>query len=134
MRLQNMLKKTIVFITHDFDEAIRLADRIAVMKDGRIEQIATPEQLVLNPATEYVSEFTRHVTKSKVIRAASLMQPVTGGFCAGQVEHDATIEQIADIVESASAPLQVLKEGEVIGEINASAVVDVLVGRDWSDR
>ena len=58
IRLQNLLKKTIVFITHDFDEAIRLADRIAVMKDGEIEQIADPEQLVLNPATEYVAEFT----------------------------------------------------------------------------
>ena len=58
MRLQNVLHKTIVFITHDFDEAIRLADRIAIMKDGAIIQIGTPEQLVLNPATDYVEEFT----------------------------------------------------------------------------
>ena len=71
IRLQNLLKKTIVFITHDFDEAIRLADRIAVMKDGEIEQIADPEQLVLNPATEYVAEFTRHVSRAKVIKAAT---------------------------------------------------------------
>ena len=61
LRLQSMLHKTIVFITHDFDEAIRLADRIAIMKDGEIIQIGTPEELVLNPATDYVAEFTRDV-------------------------------------------------------------------------
>ncbi len=59
IRLQSVLKKTIVFITHDFDEAIRLADRIAIMKDGEIVQVGTPEEIVLNPATDYVREFTR---------------------------------------------------------------------------
>jgi len=63
MRLQNVLHKTIVFITHDFDEAIRLADRIAIMKDGAIIQIGTPEQLVLNPATDYVEEFTQGIPR-----------------------------------------------------------------------
>jgi len=129
IRLQNMLKKTIVFITHDFDEAIRLADRIAVMKDGRIEQIATPEELVQNPATDYVADFTRHVARAKVIRAASLMEPATGDSFAGEVAHDATIESIADEVEGASVPLKVMKDGEVIGQITAQAVIDVLVGR-----
>ncbi len=73
IRLQSVLKKTIVFITHDFDEAIRLADRIAIMKDGAIVQAGTPEDIVLNPASDYVAEFTRNVAKSKVVRAASLM-------------------------------------------------------------
>ncbi|NNE80476.1 MAG: glycine betaine/L-proline ABC transporter ATP-binding protein [Silicimonas sp.] len=130
MRLQNMLKKTIVFITHDFDEAIRLADRIAVMKDGTIEQIATPEELVLNPSTEYVAEFTRHVARAKVIRAASRMEPATSDVFAGEVPHDATIEDIADVVEAANAPLKVMKDGQVVGQIAASAVIDVLVGRN----
>ena len=70
MRLQNVLQKTIVFITHDFDEAIRLADRIAIMKDGEVIQIGTPEELVLNPATDYVAEFTRDVQRAKVMSAA----------------------------------------------------------------
>ena len=129
LRLQNLLKKTIVFITHDFDEAIRLADRIAVMKDGKIEQIATPEELVLNPATEYVAEFTKHVARAKVVRAASLMEPAHAEYFAGEVQHDTTIEAIADTVEAADAPLKVLRNGEVIGQITARAVVDVLVGR-----
>ncbi|MFK7939201.1 MAG: glycine betaine/L-proline ABC transporter ATP-binding protein [Roseovarius sp.] len=129
MRLQDMLHKTIVFITHDFDEAIRLADRIAVMKDGAIEQIATPEELVLNPATDYVAEFTRHVSRAKVIRAASIMEPVSGDHHGGEVQHDAIIENIADMVEASDAPFKVMQDGEVVGQISARAVVDVLVGR-----
>ena len=58
LRLQNTLKKTILFVTHDFDEALKLADRIAIMKDGIIEQLDTPANIVLNPATEYVRKFT----------------------------------------------------------------------------
>ena len=69
MRLQSVLNKTIVFITHDFDEAIRLADRIAIMKDGEIIQIGTPEELVMQPATDYVAEFTRDVQRAKVMSA-----------------------------------------------------------------
>ena len=79
LRLQSVLKKTIVFITHDFDEAIRLADRIAIMKDGEIIQIGTPEDLVLHPATDYVAEFTRDVQRAKVMSAARLMRPLASG-------------------------------------------------------
>ncbi len=75
-RLQGVLKKTIVFITHDFDEAIRLADRIAIMKDGALVQVGTPEELILHPATGYVAEFTRDVQRSKVMSVRSLMQPL----------------------------------------------------------
>ncbi|MFN4170653.1 MAG: glycine betaine/L-proline ABC transporter ATP-binding protein [Pseudorhodobacter sp.] len=78
IRLQSVLKKTIVFITHDFDEAIRLADRIAIMKDGEVVQVGTPEDLVMNPATEYVAEFTRAVAKAKVVPVERLMRPATG--------------------------------------------------------
>ena len=129
LRLQNMLHKTIVFITHDFDEAIRLADRIAVMKDGAIQQIATPEELVLNPATKYVAEFTRHVSRSKVITAASVAVPVTGDSFVGSVAHDDLIDDIAEKIEASEAPHQVIRDGEVIGQITRQSVVDVLVGR-----
>jgi len=129
LRLQNILHKTIVFITHDFDEAIRLADRIAVMKDGAIEQVATPEELVLNPATEYVAEFTRHVSRAKVIRARSLMEPATAHDFGGDVPHDALIEDIADQVEAADLPHRVMQNGQPIGQITRRAVIDILVGR-----
>ena len=74
LRLQQLLNKTIVFITHDFDEALRLADRIAIMKDGMIEQCDTPDQIVLNPATEYVRKFTEDIDKASVIHAGGLAE------------------------------------------------------------
>ncbi len=78
IRLQAVLRKTIVFITHDFDEAIRLADRIAIMKDGAVVQVGTPEELVMQPANDYVSEFTRNVIKAKVMRVGTIMKPGDG--------------------------------------------------------
>lgn len=129
LRLQNILHKTIVFITHDFDEAIRLADRIAVMKDGIIEQVATPEDLVLQPATDYVAEFTRHVSRAKVIRAASVMEPLNGDSFAGEVSHNAVIEAIADPVEASDLPHKVMDGDRPVGQISRKAVIDVLVGR-----
>ncbi len=68
LRLQSVLSKTILFVTHDFDEALRLADRIAIMKDGVIEQLDTPANIVLNPATEYVRKFTEEVPRERCSR------------------------------------------------------------------
>ncbi|PLX36471.1 MAG: ABC transporter ATP-binding protein [Hyphomicrobiales bacterium] len=76
IRLQAVLQKTIIFITHDFDEAIRLADRIAIMKDGMVDQVGTPEELVISPATDYVAEFTQAVSRGKVMQVHSIMKPV----------------------------------------------------------
>ena len=76
LRLQGVLNKTILFVTHDFDEALRLADRIAIMKDGIIEQLDTPANIVLNPATEYVRKFTEDVPREKVLKIKSVMEPV----------------------------------------------------------
>jgi glycine betaine/proline transport system ATP-binding protein len=134
MRLQNVLKKTIVFITHDFDEAIRLADRIAIMKDGEIIQIGTPEQLVINPATEYVAEFTRDVNRAKVLSAQSLMGPASKG--ASKYKSVAAKAKItsfaADIVESPTPFAVVDEKNAIIGEVTPKAVIDLLSGRGWS--
>ena len=75
-RLQEEMQRCIVFITHDFAEALRLGDRIAVMKDGSIDQVGTPEEIVAHPATDYVREFTNDVPKSKVLTAHAVMRPV----------------------------------------------------------
>lgn len=131
VRLQNLLHKTIVFITHDFDEAIRLADRIAVMKDGEVVQIATPEELILNPATKYVEEFTRHIPRSKVLSLGAVMTPgAPDGDTAGYLQASQRIEDCADQIESNALPFRVLDEdGNVVGSIGRQAVVDVLIGR-----
>ena len=75
IRLQKVMHKTIVFITHDFLEALRLGDRIAIMRDGRFVQVGTPQELVLRPANDYVSAFTKDAPRAKVLTAASVMGP-----------------------------------------------------------
>jgi glycine betaine/proline transport system ATP-binding protein len=132
LRLQSVLRKTIVFITHDFDEAIRLADRIAIMKDGAVIQIDTPEQLVLAPADAYVAEFTKHIPRAKVLTVRAVMQPgAPAGEVAGQVGAKDRIEAVADRVEAAERPFAVTDEtGAVIGSLDRRAVIDTLIGRE----
>ena len=135
MRLQDVLHKTIVFITHDFDEAIRLADRIAIMKDGEVIQIGTPEELVVNPATDYVAEFTRDVQRAKVISARSLMRPCEtdgarrhGG--AGRPHR----ELLGQADRRAGKPFAVVNgTGKPIGEVTPDAVIDLLAGIDRTE-
>ncbi len=135
MRLQNVLHKTIVFITHDFDEAIRLADRIAIMKDGVIIQLGTPEELVTRPATDYVAEFTRDVARAKVLSARAVMVPLAAGEAdgafAGQVSEETRVAEVAAEVETADRPFAVVDAaGRPIGKLTREAVIAVLVGRE----
>ncbi len=129
LRLQGVLRKTIVFITHDFDEAIRLADRIAIMKDGAIDQIGTPEDLVMRPATGYVAEFTRDVARAKVLSVASVMSPATPPeTLAGSVGPMQKIAEIAYLLREAEQPLAVHDEdGILVGALHRDAVIDVLM-------
>jgi len=129
MRLQNVLHKTIVFITHDFEEAIRLADRIAIMKDGAIIQIGTPEQLVLNPATEYVEEFTQGIPRAKVLSAGALMRPLEAENFAGRVLQNVAIEsQLEQILNTDSGAVFAVEDdqGAIVGELHRSVVIDLL--------
>ncbi|MFZ1725687.1 MAG: glycine betaine/L-proline ABC transporter ATP-binding protein [Albidovulum sp.] len=133
MRLQNVLRKTIVFITHDFDEAIRLADRIAIMKDGEIIQIGTPEELVSHPATEYVAEFTRDVNRAKVLSAKSVMGAASVAAADfTSIKAKAKIADFAaDIVDSPRPFAVIDDQGTIIGEVNPRTVIDLLSGKDW---
>jgi glycine betaine/proline transport system ATP-binding protein len=131
LRLQAVLSKTILFVTHDFDEALRLADRIAIMKDGVIEQLDTPANIVLNPATEYVRKFTQEVPREKVLRVESVMDegvvPAESGSLT--VPRDAIIESVAEAVLNSTAPVAVVDEnGAVVGSVRASRVVSLLFG------
>ncbi|MES0130347.1 glycine betaine/L-proline ABC transporter ATP-binding protein [Mesorhizobium sp. M0029] len=129
MRLQTMLHKTIVFITHDFDEAIRLADRIAIMKDGEVIQTGTPEQLVVNPATDYVAEFTRDVDRAKVISARSLMRACDGAEHGGTVLPDAKIASFSASIVASGKPFAVVNgSGRPIGEVTPQSVIELLAG------
>ena len=128
MRLQSVLAKTIVFITHDFDEAIRLADRIAIMKDGLIVQAGTPEEIVLNPATAYVAEFTRNVFKAKVLKVQSIMKPSKGIVHEAQVSAQATVADAARLFLPGIEALVVTgPEGDRIGTLDRASVVELMM-------
>ncbi len=127
MSLQARLGKTIVFITHDFDEAIRLADRIAIMKDGAIEQVGTPEDLVLRPATPYVAAFTRQVPPGKVRTLGSLLRPLPEGGAPAGLATVAAGERVAAVAArfaGEAAPLLVIgRDGAPLGLLHRDDVV-----------
>ncbi|KIC14536.1 MULTISPECIES: quaternary amine ABC transporter ATP-binding protein [unclassified Leisingera] len=131
LRLQEMLGKTIVFITHDFDEALRLADRIAIMKDGVVEQCDTPDQIVLNPATEYVAKFTEEIEKSRVVHAGVLARDVNGHSLTGApVGEKQTILELARLLVNDSRDFLPVANnaGSLIGAMNRQEALDVLLG------
>jgi glycine betaine/proline transport system ATP-binding protein len=76
IKLSKQMKKTTVFITHDLDEAVRVGHRIAIMRDGKVIQIGTPEEIVVSPADEYVADFVKGISRLKVVQAKSIMQSV----------------------------------------------------------
>jgi glycine betaine/proline transport system ATP-binding protein len=130
LRLQSVLHKTIVFITHDFDEAIRLADRIAIMRDGRIIQIGTPEELVLSPADGYVAEFTREAPRAKILSARAIARAKRNGEAiSGSIPADRKVAEFAKEVEATSSAFAVHDaDGKLIGVVDRAAVMSVLVG------
>ena len=129
LRLQSLLKKTIVFITHDFDEALRLADRIAIMFNGRVEQIGKPEDIVLSPATEYVSRFTSDVPREKVLRVGALMEPPSGDETVADRAVNVTerIENVVEYVLGERLPVPVVDDADaVVGVLHQAHVLKVL--------
>ena len=131
LRLQGTLKKTIMFVTHDFDEALRLADRIAIMKDGIIEQLDTPANIVLSPATEYVRKFTKEVPREKVLKIESVMEPMSGtkNLSDLKVSKDAIIETVAEKILGQEKPVSVIdSNNKVVGVVKPSKVIHTVFG------
>jgi len=136
LRLQEMLNKTILFVTHDFDEALRLADRIAIMKDGVIEQCDTPANIVLHPATEYVAKFTNDVPREKVLTCGNIMEEVgtTSDFSEIKVPRDAVIETVAEAVLNEPKSVAVIDDNDdTIGVLNRKSIIHILFGKDDSE-
>ena len=131
LRLQDVLNKTIMFVTHDFDEALILADRIAIMKDGIIEQLDTPDNIVLNPATEYVRKFTQDVPREKVLKIESIMDVYDpNNSSSTKIPSNAIIETVAESVLESNETLTVIdnKTSQPVGSLNPSKVIKILFG------
>ena len=130
LRLQEKLQKTIMFITHDFDEALKLADRIAIMKDGIIEQLDTPANIVLNPATEYVRKFTEEVPREKVLVIEDVMDTSNKDNLGEiKVSKDDIIENVAEKILTQEKIVGVVdSNNNIIGSIKPSTIIDTVFG------
>jgi len=135
IRLQSGLHKTMAFVTHDFSEAVRVGDRIAIMKDGAVRQVGTPEEIVSNPADDYVRSFVAGVDLTRVIRCATAARPTLNGDYARTVPGHARLADAADLLaRGAGAPLGVVDDrGALIGEIDVGAVLAAVSGRGPKD-
>lgn len=130
--LVSQLKKTTLFITHDLDEAIRIGNRIAIMKDGVIKQIGTPEQIVMEPADDYVREFVQGISKLKLVKAHSIMEPI-GDFSgslksAPRIDHDAYLDQLIDLSVISDEPIIVARNGTDIGVVTKACLLRGIQG------
>lgn len=136
MRLAANMNKTTVFITHDLDEAVRIGDRIAIMRDGRVIQIGTPEQIVMNPVDDYVADFVAGISRLKVVRAHAVMQDLTAfesanGPLAESVQEfpaDAHLGDLIDAAITSDQPAAIINpQGQRIGAITRSDLLRTVI-------
>lgn len=130
LELQRNMQRTIVFITHDFAEAIKLGDRIAIMKDGVFDQVGSASELITTPATDYVREFTEDIPKIKVLTAGDVMQstPTADGTGLRTVSSKASVESLLPLLLQDDDPIMVTDNaGTPIGVVDRRAVTDILV-------
>jgi glycine betaine/proline transport system ATP-binding protein len=123
-----LLHKTIVFITHDFLEALRLADRIAIMKDGWVVQIGSPADVIMNPASDYVTKFTQDAPRIKFITVGDIIEPLDGEPTANStVPVSMTLDDLLPHLAEQNQSIAVADEsGKLIGCVTAQGVVKAL--------
>jgi glycine betaine/proline transport system ATP-binding protein len=127
IRLQKSMQRTIIFITHDFAEALRLGDRIAIMKDGSFDQVGTPEEIVSNPATPYVREFVNDVPRAKVLSVRTVTVSGDAPVGARTVSASSRIETVIPMLLERDEAIQVVDEnGSAIGVVNRHNVASML--------
>jgi glycine betaine/proline transport system ATP-binding protein len=124
--LQKSLNKTILFITHDFDEALKIGDRIAVLKDGAVQQEGKPEDIVLRPANEHIEEFVREVNKARAIHVRSIMERGATEPCEQSVSMDARCEDVLPLFAENQWVGVNDSEGRQIGRVTAKQVIKAL--------
>jgi glycine betaine/proline transport system ATP-binding protein len=129
--LQSQLQRTIIFVSHDLDEALKLGSKVAIMEGGRIVQCGTPQQIVLEPANEYVAEFVSHMNPLNVLTASSVMRRVEEG---GPIPDGAVTAgpdtPLADLMRSrirTSEPIRVIADGKLVGEIGDAEIYSSLL-------
>ena len=129
IRLQHETGKTMVFITHDLPEALRLGDRIAIMRDGRVVQLGTPEELVGLPADEYVANFVRDIPRSHVLTLRWIMrEPRPGEEDGPKLDVGTTVRRAVAMMADSDRPVCAMENGKVVGVVDHSAVLAAIAG------
>jgi glycine betaine/proline transport system ATP-binding protein len=129
IRLQHETGKTMVFITHDLPEALRLGDRIAIMRDGRVVQLGTPEDLVGSPADDYVSNFVRDIPRSHVLTLRWIMRdPAPGEHDGPKLDVATTVRKAVPLIASSERPVCAIENGRVVGVVDKEAVLTAIAG------
>ena len=134
IKLSRQLQKTTVFITHDLDEAVRIGDRIAIMKDGVVDQIGTAEEIVMNPQTEYVANFVAGISRLKVVKAYAIMKPNvtdlsinTPSVRKNIVNLDASLTEIIEMSIQRPGDIYVVDAEKVVGVIEQSDILKTVI-------
>ncbi|MBW4710426.1 glycine betaine/L-proline ABC transporter ATP-binding protein [Roseobacter sp. YSTF-M11] len=135
IRLSQILKKTTIFITHDLDEAVRIGDRIAIMRDGRLVQTGTAEEIVMNPADDYVADFVAGISRLKVVRAHAVMQDIDAftqsrgplSADAPRVNESETLSTLINLAIDRDSPILVEDQGRDVGVITRADILRTVV-------
>ncbi len=135
IRLSKILKKTTIFITHDLDEAVRIGDRIAIMRDGKMVQVGTAEDIVMHPADDYVADFVAGISRLKVVHAHAVMQPVDahlsahGPLPAGapRVGGQETLSKLINLAIDDDHPIIVEMDGKDVGVITRADLLRTVI-------
>ncbi len=124
--LQNELQKTIIFITHDLDEALKIGDRIAILRDGSMVQDSNPQEIIMNPADDYVSDFIKDINRARVIQAKSIMTPTKNKSSGPEVEENMVLEDILQIMShDPSKPVTIKNsKGDITGKIEIANLIE----------
>ena len=130
LELQQELHKTIVFITHDLDEALKLADHLVILKDGAVVQQGEPQHILLNPNDPYIEDFVSDINRARVLRVRSIMEPIDRDTFDGEVNADSNLEKLIAISDGDTSHVyRVVDNGQVIGQLNMKQLVKALVPR-----
>lgn len=144
LELQDKLRRTIIFVSHDLDEALKLGSKVAIMEGGRIVQCGTPQEIVLEPANAYVAEFVSHMNPLNVLRASAVMRPVENGgpvpgvavdveageFTGDAVpiaEPDTPLAHLMRARMKTLEPIKVIADGQIVGEIGDAEIYSSLL-------
>ena len=131
IRLQHETGKTMVFITHDLPEALRLGDRIAIMRDGAIVQLGTPEELVGSPADEYVANFVRDIPRSHVLTLRWIMRdPQPGEEDGPRLDIRTTVRNAVPLIVQSEKPVCAVDDNRVVGVVDKAAVLTAIAGEN----